>query len=218
MIASLAHAPAAPHGEAPSRTRPPIIEALREGTRAAHDRIEQNRVMGRLTQPDLDLTDYTLVLKRMLGLHLALEGPLAAALAHRRIPLGLDQRRKTPLLRRDLMALGALEPIAPASIDLAALLADEPSAWGTLYVLEGSTLGGRIILRNVERALGLTGENGASFFAGYGERTGERWKVFVEELAATHDRHPAWQAPIVAAASACFDAMDTWLEESPLVQ
>lgn len=197
-----------------ARTRPPIIEALRAGTREAHDRIEHNQVMRRISEPDLDRRHYTLVLQRMLRMHLSLEGRLAELLADNYPALQMDQRRKTPLLRRDLMVLAALSGDLSGSPLLASLAFDQPSAWGTLYVLEGSTLGGRIILRNVERTLGLTADSGAAFYNGYGERTGERWKVFVEEIARVHEAHPEWEAPIVTAASAAFSALDTWLAEA----
>lgn len=203
----------APQPTAPpaSRLRPRILELLRAGTREAHDRIELNPVMGRLTRDDLDLEHYTLVLRRMLTLHAAVEGRLAAALANHRDDLALDARRKTPLLRRDLIALGATAWAEYPPQALAELVVDEPSAWGTLYVLEGSTLGGRIILRSIERSLGLTTDTGAAFFSGYGERTGHNWGIFVDALTAAHRRAPHWEDAIVASACACFAVMDDWL-------
>jgi heme oxygenase len=49
---------------------------------------------------------------------------------------------------------------------------------GVLYVIEGSTLGGQIIVRHLERNLGLTRESGARFFHGYGADTEAHWQEF----------------------------------------
>jgi heme oxygenase (biliverdin-IX-beta and delta-forming) len=51
--------------------------------------------------------------------------------------------------------------------------------------MEGSTLGGQLLARHVEEHLGLAEGAGDSYFRGYGEATGERWrqfKSFLEEL------------------------------------
>lgn len=57
-----------------------------------------------------------------------------------------------------------------------------PFAIGIMYVVEGSTLGGRFILKNIQDALGYDETNGASYFAGYGNKTGSHWKKFLKEL------------------------------------
>jgi len=48
-------------------------------------------------------------------------------------------------------------------------LASLGRAFGVLYVLEGSTLGGRHIALALEKRLGLTAGNGAMFFNAYGD-------------------------------------------------
>ena len=55
----------------------------------------------------------------------------------------LAPRRRSPLARQDLAALGA-EPDAALRFDLD-VLDDAAAAWGSLYVVEGSTLGGLVI-------------------------------------------------------------------------
>lgn len=49
---------------------------------------------------------------------------------------------------------------------------------GYAYVLQGTVLGNRVHLPEVQRAFGLSGTSGASFYAGYGERTDGFWAVF----------------------------------------
>lgn len=55
-------------------------------------------------------------------------------------------------------------------------------AWGALYVVEGSTLGGQLITRHMRERLNLQSGAGLEFFAGYGDQTGARWKEFCVAL------------------------------------
>jgi hypothetical protein len=52
------------------------------------------------------------------------------------------------------------------------------AAIGVQYVLEGSSLGGQILSRQLKNALGFTSHHGGCFFAGYGDETSARWKNF----------------------------------------
>ncbi len=49
---------------------------------------------------------------------------------------------------------------------------------GCLYVLEGSTKGGRVIFRRMSRVLGISDEGGGRFFNGYGRSTEAHWQEF----------------------------------------
>jgi heme oxygenase len=49
---------------------------------------------------------------------------------------------------------------------------------GTLYAIEGATLGGQVIARHVEINRGFTSLTGARFFIGYGAETAQRWNDF----------------------------------------
>ena len=122
---------------------------------------------------------------------------------------GLDPaaRRKLPLLERDLRALG----IAPSeNHPPIPVIPDAAAALGALYVLEGATLGGRVIHRHVAGPLGLTPARGGAYYHGYGAATGTRWK----ELGAAIDRHVAAHGDedrVVEGAVACFAALEAWL-------
>ncbi|MDC7676176.1 biliverdin-producing heme oxygenase [Asticcacaulis machinosus] len=50
---------------------------------------------------------------------------------------------------------------------------------GYLYTKQGSTLGGRVISKHIERQLGLRPLIDQRFFAGYGPDNGPQWKTFV---------------------------------------
>ena len=80
---------------------------------------------------------------------------------------------------------------------------------GLTYVLEGATLGGRVISRHIERVLGLDAAHGARFFHGYGEQTGAMWKAFRAALSAFADQ-PTQEDQVVASAIATFAALRVW--------
>jgi heme oxygenase len=121
-------------------------------------------------------------LQRLWRIHAALEAPLAAfdpAL------LGFDyrDRRRSLHLAADLAALHAPLPASPIPLTAASLeIATRDDALGCIYVVEGSSLGARAILPQIEHALGLTARHGASFFEGFGEAGKPLWRACLAQI------------------------------------
>jgi heme oxygenase len=188
--------------------------ALRAGTAERHARTES---LVPILDPALTLAGYAAILARF---HLAY-APLEAALA--RVPawpagFDLTPRRKRALLERDLAWLRSRGVVAsvPArdGVEAAPAAPTLPAALGMLYVLEGATLGGQVILRHVAPRLGVGPDAGASFYAGYGAETGRMWRAFGTMLDAwgCANRH-AWPE-VLASAQATFDAIAAPFEVS----
>ena len=157
-----------------------LLAQLRAGTQAAHGKIEAT--LG-LLDPMLSMTRYAGVLARFRSVYVPLEAQLAAFdwTGH---GLDLESRRKVPAIDADLSALGWPEPTLIPSVAFAPdLEGNRARAFGCLYVLEGATLGGRIISRHLGASLGVTPGTGGAFFHGYGERTGQMWTSFRDALA-----------------------------------
>src|SRR3954462_10746952 len=114
------------------------------------------------------------------------------------------QTRRLALVQRDLLALGAAR--LPAAVALPSL-DSVPAALGSLYVLEGSALGGQFIAAQARRRLGLTPGNGTAYFSGCGAATMARWREFLERLATDVDAAPDGRARAVQAAQDTFDAL-----------
>lgn len=114
--------------------------ALRAGTAAAHDRVD--RLFSRL---DLAVEeDYRLFLLAQAAAFLPIEDRLDAAATVDVVPDWMS-RRRAHLLRADLCALGAEEPVRIPSPPL-----ESPAAkLGAIYVLEGSRLGGAVLKRTL---------------------------------------------------------------------
>lgn len=145
------------------------IERLRQETRAAHDRIDE--AFGRYDLSKRE--DYV----RFLHAHaLALPAAEAALAAEPGLPLWRERRS---LLIADLTAL---DRSPPPPLDFT-LPAQTGAAWGALYVIEGSRLGGVMLSRNVPptwpaRYLGarhLPGEWRLLLAAVDATATDERW-------------------------------------------
>lgn len=185
-----------------------LLERLKAETRPAHRRIEQAVGIERRVA---SLPTYRTLLARFYGFHFAWEPEAAAALGD---PGFFDPRRKTHLLARDLMALGASEddlmrlphlrtPLSPG---------DRAAAWGALYVIEGSTLGGTLIAKQVERELGLTAGSGCSYFRSYGPDLGPMWKAFGRHLLDLSQ--PRFDDAVVASANRTFETLRVWLVDA----
>ncbi|GAC1394817.1 MAG: biliverdin-producing heme oxygenase [Polyangiales bacterium] len=184
------------------------MQRLREATRVAHDRIEKSLP---LLDPSLTTATYLRVLQAFHGFYAPLEPRLSRAVAGSGLPFTLEDRTKVPLLSADLGALG----MTAADVEALPRCADLPrvssasQALGVLYVVEGATLGGRIILRHLRGALELDAARGAAFFAGYGERTGEMWTRFSRHV----DESPSIDTErVVGAAVETFDKLRSWID------
>lgn len=186
-----------------------LLERLKAETRPAHDRIETTIDFERRTASREAYRD---LLIRFYGFHSAWEG----AAADRAPDRSFFQRRcKADLLVKDLKALGMTgdeiirlprcHPLMPLPHPAAVL--------GSMYVIEGSTLGGAVIAHAVERRLGLNAETGCAYFRSYGRETAAMWKSFGAVLLAASS--PDVDDLIVETAKQTFDVMQDWLCETP---
>jgi heme oxygenase len=149
-----------------------LLEALRSGTGAAHERLESSLdVLQRCRRP----AAYTALLQDFRSLYAPLERGLAAAATTSEAVPDWPDRRKTAWLDEDLDALGAA-PLLDRPVP--ALLGVEEVA-GACYVLEGATLGGAVVVRELRRSADAPPHR---FFASYGDRRGAMWWRFRTQL------------------------------------
>lgn len=188
--------------------RPAILDRLKRETRAAHDRLEADL---RLLDDPLSEDRFLRTLERFWGFHAVWEPAVGRALGDDGF---LAPRLKLDKLEADLVALGrtadqiARLPLCFEAAQLAPLPRRPATAIGTLYVLEGSTLGGQVISHALNAATWLPA-NGLTYFDPYGARTGTMWRDF-RDYAGRHST-PAADAEMVAAARATFERLHRWL-------
>jgi len=186
-----------------------LLERLKIETRAAHDRIEAAMDLDRRIATH---DRYRELLIRFYGFHRAWESAAAPKAPDRAF---FERRCKTALLVKDLKALGLKSDEIirlPQCRPLMPLPAPE-AVLGSMYVVEGSTLGGAIIAHEVERRLGITAETGGAYFRSYGRDIAVMWKSFGAMLLEASS--PGTDDIIVGSAQKTFDVMHHWLCEAP---
>lgn len=167
--------------------------ALRAGTRAAHERVDA--AFGRF---DLrDRAGYAAFLRAHSLVLPSLEAALTLGGAEAVLP-DWPERRRTPALIGDLRKL-EIEPPQPRP---APLLRTPAERLGTLYVLEGSRLGARLLLGEARQ--GDDAVRGATDYLAHGEGRGF-WPSFLQRLEAQRVE-PALAIAAAVAAFAAFEA------------
>jgi heme oxygenase len=152
-----------------------IVARLRHATAEAHARLETRldivqRVRCRRERQAL--------VERFWGLHAGAERALAPVLGAID-GLEYSARRRAALIEADLAVLGG-NKTPPLPVCTAPQFSSRAEALGFFYVLEGSTLGGKAIRRELA-ALGQDA-TGLSFLDPYGAEAGERWRSFLVVL------------------------------------
>jgi heme oxygenase len=157
------------------------------------------------------LDDYKAYLTRFCGLYAPLEQSLSRF--HEWLPaaIALPETGHAAWLSADLVQLG-IDPgrIAYAPPAMVPRLPTFAHAVGALYVLEGSSLGGKVILRQLASRMGPEIEGATQFFGGRGEHTGAAWKEFRTALDAFGRRQPDAVDDVVRGAESVFRALLEW--------
>ena len=191
----------------PEAPRDDVLLRLRSVTGAAHARLEAELdLLGRGLDPDR----YRRLLERFLGFHRIVEPRLDAW--HRAADL-LDwpDRRKTALLVADLGDLG----VGPGRLAALPDCPDVPEitstadALGILYVVEGATLGGRVIAEHLRG--GCVPVRALRFFGSYGEDVGRRWNGWRTTTRGWVGEDGVRADGVVAAAAETFAVLGRWL-------
>jgi heme oxygenase len=184
-----------------------ILEQLRTHTSAAHAALEADvRIERALTS----VGEYRDLLQKFLGFHQPMEAKLSFAFDGGCNGYAPDERLKTQWLRADLEKLGLTTceishlPICQELPDTATL----GSAFGSAYVIEGSTLGGRHISKLLESSPQSLPH---TFFLSYGPEVGTRWKQFCASLERFATEHPSAAPDILSGAEETFICFHRWV-------
>ncbi|WP_166220770.1 biliverdin-producing heme oxygenase [Pseudomonas atagonensis] len=193
---------------------PPVLQDLRAGTAELHIALEKRLPF---FSDSLDLKAFERLMQAYYGFYQPLENALQQSQA---IPADFDlsPRLKTATLRGDLQALG----VSPPALDNLPICGQLPvidssaACLGVLYVLEGATLGGQILRREISARLGLEARNGAAFLDIYGAATGRRWRDFIEYLG-SRPMDADERNAVVTAAHTTFSCFERWLESQEVL-
>lgn len=182
-----------------------FLENLRSATSQSHISLEELPISKSIMNPQVTNDEYALYLSLMQDVVKDAEENIFPVL--NTIITDLSERNKNQLMVQDLVSLGHAKPeatVKPLSEGITNI--STAFALGIMYVVEGSSLGGRVILKNINAALGHTIENGASYFGGYGGQTGSYWKNFLAALT-QYETETGSADEIIAGAEYAFNAI-----------
>lgn len=187
-----------------------IIEALREATRLRHAHLGGSPAMSRLFDAGYTIPEYRAHLGRLLGLFEPLECAVACAAEPGDPVLALES---SSALREDLRLMGA------TAVEIGALERcrwafpiDPAGLFGYAYVILGSMMGGKIIVKRLRSILGPTAS--FHFYGDRNERSEALWPSFCSDL---EENGKYNVEAICSTAVGIFDAYAAWLSQ-PLPQ
>ena len=122
----------------------------------------------------------------------------------------LAERRRLPLIERDLNDLDVAAPAIERAPAFAEATADLPTALGWLYVAEGSNLGAAFLLKEAAK-LGIDENFGARHLAAAPQGRGLHWRTFTAALDAV-TLSAAEEARAVAGANDAFASVRAVVE------
>ncbi|WP_312900348.1 biliverdin-producing heme oxygenase [Chryseobacterium taichungense] len=155
-----------------------VSEYLKQNTAEYHDAAEKLFNSEKIFNRTFTLEDYKKIIHTNYLMLLNSEEEIFSKLSDRfSEKLQLDDRKKLSLIEEDLKSLELKSSTASHEL----ILANESEALGAMYVIEGSTLGGNVIAKQLSKTDGFD-EVTFNFFGCYHENTGAMWKDFKEVL------------------------------------
>ncbi len=149
-------------------------KSLRDATQAVHEALHGAEPFARIAEGRMDREGYGALLVMLHRYHTAMAGHCIVAAASLQAPVLGDAHR---------LRLAALKSDLAWCRQAAAREEEEPArhadfAVGCLYTVQGSTLGGKVIHRQLAA---LLPEGGRGFFAGHAD-DGAHWRLFCARL------------------------------------
>ncbi|WP_027376809.1 biliverdin-producing heme oxygenase [Kaistella palustris] len=155
-----------------------ISAYLKENTKHLHDQVEEKFQSARIFDGTFTFKDYQHLLASNYRLLLNFEKEVFGNIsADNRDLLHIEKRSKLPLIESELEAA----EVQKSRLCETQSIKNEAEAFGFLYVMEGSTLGGNVIAKQLSKHADFK-DISFEYFRCYGENTGFFWKNFKRVL------------------------------------
>jgi heme oxygenase (biliverdin-IX-beta and delta-forming) len=202
------------NGTAIGEKPPLVMSLLRTKTTSAHKQLEQAKCLARLFEQDYSMPEYQDLLCRFYGFFSAIEPLIFDNLPKTHIAT-LGRKIKTDFLAKDISLFGVSEAELRSipRCDKLPNLCSFARQMGALYVLEGSTLGGRIISKRLKDHFGDAILDKLNYYNCYGENVGTEWKGFQNFMASQFDDEDAEIPDVVKAANDTFLSLHQWFDK-----
>jgi len=160
-----------------------ILEKIKSQTRQYHDNIEKLAYSNQIMNGSLNLEQYKSLISANYIFNKVVEEKLVSIEELKNYELlEIDKRRKTAYLENDLVSININKnDLFKYEQNLSVEISNIFEAIGYLYLLEGSTLGGSVILKKIKRNKNINIKN-FNFYGCYGEQTREKWLNFCQTL------------------------------------
>ena len=184
-----------------------MTERLKKETRELHEEVERSTIARDILNHSIDRNSYKLLLYQNYIAYAVTENVVAACLEN-------YSPNKHQRLKQDL-AYFNVQPKIPAGIPLFECH-NSAEAYGAAYVIEGSTLGGMLISRNLQKCQHLKDIENHYFFNG--DKTAiESWNQFKAELN-SQDFTEVQQKQAIEKAKETFQFFGEILKDTSLVE
>lgn len=186
-----------------------ILEKIRHETKEIHAALESTPLLSIFSGGIITVEKYLVILGKFHSFIAPIETKIADYPVLKKYLNDFDERRKASWLESDLVSFSQ-KPLQFEKCETIPSITSGSHAFGALYVLEGSTLGGKLISKQLNDQLGIDKDNGARFFNAYGSDTGVRWKVFKNALE-TFAENDGKETEIIQGALSTFKGLHNWL-------
>jgi|GEM_PF-282784 len=157
-----------------------IMQLLKSATKANHDRVEDLAYSNKIMDGSISKEQYADLILKQYYFHKKIESQLRKIFSEEEAKgLELNKRTKTHFLKYDMLELGLDEHMLDVGKIGTLKINSSEEALGSMYVLEGASLGGAVIKRKLEKNRQINQVSSIHYFGCYGEATGEFWKKFV---------------------------------------
>jgi heme oxygenase len=167
-----------------------LQEKLKAATTTEHDDLEEKMFVGNIMSKTLSIAQYKQLLLTNYLIHANYEteifSKIEASIAE---SLHLDERAKLGALEKDLVQAA----LPPATIVIPNYRNWTPwKALGAMYVLEGATMGGKVIYKQLLANPNFSKVNFKfNYYHCYGDQLMSKWTEFVTVLNTTDEAHHA---------------------------
>ena len=156
-----------------------VHSRLKQATAQAHEDTEELAYIEQLRNGTITLAQYKHLIAANYQLFCHYEPLIASALPSTILEqLHWPEREKLAALKKEVQQWEL-----PTSVNLPTRFTlTKAQAFGALYVLEGSTLGGNMIAKMIDKAGIIPTGKPMLFYGFYGDRTGIKWKQLLQIL------------------------------------
>jgi heme oxygenase len=173
-----------------------------------HKALEEESFGNKIMSGQLTLADYKQIIRMNYEMNKAFEAQWNEITFELPNSLMIDQRSKMEALSRDMELLD----LEKTETSLSFPADSYPQFIGSLYVFEGSTLGGAVILKQLVKNENLKQIEEFNFYNCYGDKIGMLWKLFLDHLTAITDENEVNEC--IAAANTTFSVLKDYMSSA----